>query len=155
MIAVILLRYINRDRIRTEYDEMQKVIRGKGYMIAFYTVMVLEGILCFLSPLMETVVEPYVIHFAVIFIGITVQASYCIWKGAYVGLNTNMKRFTGVCIAVVVLNVFPAVMAIWTGTMFENGHLQAPFVNCLCALMFAVLGGVGLARRLCDREVDE
>ena len=93
VIALFLLRYMNRNhKFRTEYDEMQKAIRSKGYMYGFYTMLIFEALLCLLPASLQIPAEPVVTHFLPIFLGITVLSSYCIWNGAYVGLNTNIKR---------------------------------------------------------------
>ena len=46
-------------------------------------------------------------------------------------------------------------MAWKSGSLIEDGALQAPFVNLLCAVMFAVLGIVGLLRMSADRRETE
>ena len=36
VIAVIMLRFVNKNKKMTaEYDEMQKLVRGRGYMASF------------------------------------------------------------------------------------------------------------------------
>ena len=153
VIAVFIIRYVNRDKkLSTEYDEMQRQIRGQGYKYAFYTVLILEAVLCVLTMGMELPAEPYVVHFFAIFVGITIQASYCIWKGAYVGQNTNLQRYIILMAVVSVFNLFSAFMAWRSGELFMDGKFQAPAVNLLCGLMFAVIGIVALARKVTDRE---
>ena len=153
IIAFFIIRFVNRNKkITTEYDEMQKKIRGEGYMYAFYTVMILEAALCVLTMGMELPAEPYVVHFFAIFVGITVQASYCIWKGAYVGQNTNLPRYIALMAVVSVINLLSAFMAWRTGNLLTDGKFQGPAVNLLCGLMFAVIGAVGLVKKATDRE---
>lgn len=153
VIALFVIRFVNRNKkITTEYDEMQKKIRGEGYMYAFYTVMILEAVLCVLTMGMELPAEPYVVHFFAIFAGITAQASYCIWKGAYIGQNTNLRRYIILVAVVSVFNLYAAFMAWQTGELFADGKFQAPAVNLLCGLMFAVIGIVGLVKKATDRE---
>ena len=41
------------------------------------------------------------------------------------------------------------------GSLLADGILQAPAVNLLCALMFAVLGIVALLRKATEREAEE
>ena len=133
IIAIFIIRYVNRNKkLTTEYDEMQKQIRGEGYKYAFYSVMILEAVL--------------------IFVGITVQACYCIWKGAYIGQNTNLQRYIILMAVVSVLNFSSAFMAWRAGELFADGKFQAPAVNLLCGLMFAVIGIVGLVKKVTDRE---
>lgn len=156
VLAVILIRYMNKDhRMRTEYDEMQKQIRNQGYKYAFYTVIILEALLCLVSGFIKIPAEPIVIYFAPIALGITVQASYSIWKGAYVGLNTNIRRYFLVAIIATAINLLAVIMAWSSGSLLVGGVLQAPAVNLLCALMFAVLGVVALLHKAADREAEE
>ena len=109
--------------------------------------MILEALLCLVPGSLRIPAEPIVLHFLPIFLGVTVQACYCIWNGAYVGLNTNMKRYLIVAVAASLINFLAFVMAWKSGGLIVDGVLQAPFVNLLCAVMFAVLGVVGLLRR--------
>ena len=153
IVAVFVFRYVHRNKkLYTEYDEMQKLIRGEGYKYAFYTVLILEAVLCVLTMGMELPAEPYVVHFFVIFVGVTVQASYCIWKGAYIEQNTNLPRYIILMAVISVLNIAGAFMAWKSGELIVDGKFQSPMVNLLCGLMFAVIGIVGLFRKAADRE---
>ena len=156
VLAVILLRYMNRDhRVKTEYDEMQKNIRNQGYCFGFYTVLIFEAILCLVPSFIRIPAEPIVVHFLPIFLGVTVHASYCIWKDAYVGLNTNLKRYLAVAVLASLINFLAFFMAWKNGSLVVDGILQGPFVNLLCALMFAIIGIVGLLRKSVKREEEE
>ena len=153
IVAVFVFRYVHRNKkLYTEYDEMQRQIRGEGYKYAFYAVLILEAVLCVLTMGMELPAEQHVIHFFVIFVGVTVQASYCIWKGAYVGQNTNLPRYIILMTVVSVLNLFSAFMAWRSGELIVDGKFREPAINLLCGLMFAVLGIVALAKKTADLE---
>ncbi|MBQ1404532.1 MAG: hypothetical protein IIY85_04535 [Lachnospiraceae bacterium] len=155
VLALIIVRTVNRDRkLRTEYDEMQKLARGQAYKYAFYAVMIYEALVCWLSMGIELPAEQSVIHFFGIFVGITVQACYCIWKDAYIGLNTNLKRYIILVTVASVLNLLAAFMAWKAGELFVDGKFQLQTINLLCGLMFAAIGAVGLAKKLADREED-
>jgi len=155
VIVALLLRFFNRDKkLRTEYDEMQKQIRGTAYKYAFFVVLIFEGVLLVLSMAKEIPAKPSVIHFMAIFLGVTVQVSYCIWKGAYIGMNTNVKRFV-ICMTVVSLfNFWVSYMSWRNGELLTGGIIQEPAINLLCGLMFAVMGVVALMRKMTDREED-
>ena len=131
IIAIFIIRYVNRNK---------------------KPVMILEAVLCVLTLGVVLPAEPYVVHFFAIFVGITVQACYCIWKGAYIGQNTNLKRYVILMAIVSVFNLYTAFMAWRTGELFADGKFQAPAVNLLCGLMFAVIGIVGLVKKVTDRE---
>ncbi len=156
VLAALALRLINKNhRIKTEYDEMQQAIRSRGYKYAFYAVLIVEALLCITATAFTLPAEPLVIHFIPIFVGVAVQGVYCIWKGAYVGLNTNMKRYGLLCAACILLNLFPFAMAWREGSLIADGRLQSPFVNLLCVILLAVLGAAALLRRAAERGVEE
>ena len=149
VISILLIRLVNRDRkLRTEYDEMQKIIRGRGYKIAFYTVLIYEGLLIFLDSMIAIPAVPMVTHFGAIVVGVTVQAGYCIWNDAYVGLNTRMGRFLLVALFATAINAAVAILAAVNGHMVVDGVLQDPFVNLMCALIFVVLGVIAVIHRM-------
>lgn len=153
VLTVIILRVVNKDKkIMTEYDEMQKVVRGKGYKIAFYAAMIYEAILCIFDIGVNLPAEPVVVHFSTIFIGITVLSVYCIWKDAFVGLNTRLGRYILVSVFISAINLLVAAFAWHEGSMYIGGKLQAPFVNFLCGLLFAVIGVTGLIRKMQKQE---
>lgn len=154
VIVFIIIRYVvNKDKkMFTEYDEMQKQIRGKGYKYACYAMLIFEALMCVLSLGINLPAEQYVTHFCAIIVGVTVQASYCIWNDAYVGLNTNIKRYIIFMAIVSVFNLWTAFMSWREGELFTDGKFQAPAINLLCGLMFAIIGIVGLAKKLSDRE---
>ena len=156
MITLALLKYINKNRgLRTEYDEMQKIARGEAYMYGFFALIAAEAIFGIAKCFGPLPLEPVAEHFLVILIGVTVQAGYSILHDAYIGLNTQTTRFTVSMIVIGLFNLAVAVLAWAEGRMIVDGILQAPFVNLLCALMFAILGIVGLLRKSTEREAEE
>ncbi len=155
LVGVIMIIINKNRRLRTEYDEMQKKVRGEGYCIAFYTVMIIEGILCFLTTAIEIPMEPIVLHFMVIFVGVLVQAGYCIWHDAYVGLNTRLGRYILIMTLVSLFNLFIAFETWLHGHMIVDGVIQSPFINFLCGIMFAILGIVALVKKLTDNDSSE
>lgn len=152
-LVAVLLRYMNTDhKMKTQYDEMQQNIRNKGYKYGFYTLLIAEALLCVVTTAFTIPAEGIVIHFVPIFLGVVVQSSYSIWNGAEVGLNTNMKRYIIIAVIASLINFLAFFMAWRSGSLFSDGVLQAPFVNLLCALMFGILGVVGLVRKAAKPE---
>ena len=50
ILVVILFKYANTDKkVKTEYDERQEKVRGKAYMYAFYTALIVEALLSMAS----------------------------------------------------------------------------------------------------------
>ena len=156
ILVVFILRFINRNKkVTTDYDERQKQIRGEGYKIAFYAIVIYEAVMCIISPLPDLPVEPYMLHALAIFFGVLVQVCYCIWKGAYIGQNTNMPRFIVIMTIISLFNLFIAFIAWRQGFLIIDGKLQAQGVNLICGLMFAAIGIVGLVRKLTDHAEEE
>ena len=155
LVGVILIIINKNRRMRTEYDEMQKKVRGEAYCIAFYTVIIIEGILCFVTTAVEVPMEPIVLHFMVIFVGVLVQAGYSIWHDAYVGLNTRLGRYILIMTLISLFNLFIAFETWLHGQMVVDGMIQSPFVNFLCGIMFAILGIVALVKKLADPKTEE
>ena len=137
IICVVLFRYMNRDsHVKTQYDEMQEIIRGRAYKLAFWVVVICEAVLGILAlGEIRIPMEPMVIHFSVLLIGIIVQCSYCIFKDAYIGINTNSRRFIMVLIVAGLINLMGCAGAIRSGEMVIDGILQTPAINLLCGLM--------------------
>ena len=155
MITLALLRYVNKNRrLRTDYDEMQKIARGEAYMYGFYTLIAAEAILgiakCFGPLPMDSIAE----HFLVILIGVTVQAGYSILHNAYIGLNTQTNRFTVSMIVIGLFNLAVAVLAWAEGRMIVNGILQAPFTNFMVFVMFMILAVISLVKKSRDERED-
>ena len=156
IICFIVFKFANNNhKVRTEYDERQRVIRNKGYKIAFYTALILNTIMLALYygdlPLP---LDPYMANAAVIFISCTVLACYTIWNDAYWGLNNNRRRYFIILAATVLLNAFPVFMTAIHGGLIENGKLSAVFINLLVLVMLAVIGIVMLVRARLDRNED-
>lgn len=157
IIAALLVRYMNRDKkLKTQYDEMQQKARGKAFCYAFYTVIILEALLIFTSLFeLRLPMTDAVLHFTIIVIGILVLAAYCIWHDAYIGLNTNMKRYAIVLIIAGAINLFSGITAIANGRMVADGQLQTPFINLLCAIMLIIVGILMFIKKEVDSGEEE
>ena len=152
ILCLILFRVMNKDgKIKTQYDEMQQIVRGKGYKYAFYAIMICEALLIPLA--VGDVRLPFdnaCLHFLIIFIGVIIHITYCIFKDAYIGLNTNMKHYIIIMIVVTVINFTSAFAALKSGEMMANGQLQTPFINFLCGLLFIILAIELLIKKTID-----
>ncbi len=157
LICLVVFRFFNNDgKMKTQYDEMQELIRGRGYKYAFYTMLVCEGLLIPLS--IGNVRLPFdaaSTHFLIIFIGVVVHFTYSIFNDAYIGLNTNMKRFVIVMVIVAVINFASAFAAFKSGDLFVDGQFREPFVNFLCGMLFVVLAIELFIKRIIDSGREE
>lgn len=153
--SLFILRSINKNhKLRTEYDEMQKRVRGEAYMYGFFALVFYEALLGLAEIITKLPVDPLVLHFMGILIGVTVQAGYSIWHDAYVGLNTQTNRFLITMVVIGGINLFVAIMAWMDGRMVKDGILQTPFINFMVFVVFLILGIIGLVKKTTAREED-
>lgn len=152
IVAVLLCAYANRNhRAKSEYDERQKEIRGRGYQYAFYTVCIYEILMMLLGIAdVEFPFEPYLFHFAGILIGGIVLSGYCIWHDAYWGLNNNRKRYAIIFLACALLNAIPVI-----GALTHGGLTTAPLLNLMVLLMLLILGSELLIKYLVEKREAE
>ena len=157
IICVIIFKVANKDhKVKSEYDERQQEIRGKGYQTAFYTAMILEAVMLVLQiGNLPLPFEPYQAHAAVIFISCTVLCCYTVWKGAYWGLNNNRKRYFVILCATLILNAIPVIGAAAHGGLLEDGKLSSVFINLLAFAMLIAIGIVMLLRHYLDKKAEE
>ncbi len=157
IISVFVLKAMNKDgKIKTEYDEMQKLIRGKAYMYGFWTVIACEALLCFLtSGSFSLPFDGFTLHFTVILAGVLVQVTYCIWNDAYIGLNNSIGRFAACSIIISLINFALAGYSIAEGTMIKDGVVQSTSINLLVAILFIVIGLEMLLKKITDNGQKE
>ena len=156
VIALIFFKYGNTDhKVMTEYDERQKTIRGKGYMLAFYTLLIYDVVTGVLrSGGFRFPVKDILVSYTGIILSCTVLGAYCIWKGAYWGMNNNKKRYAVLLAVCIVLNAIPVVRLFMDKGSAEGIFESVPMVNLLVLLMLGVCGIAYLARKIADKNAD-
>ena len=157
IICIFVFRYMNKDKkMVTKYDEMQDIVRGRAYKYSFWVLLILIAILaCLDLGGIDLPMERLVLYFMLIFISVLVQTGYCIWNDAYIGINTNVKRFVIVAVVISAINLLSACMAIKTGNMVVDGKLSTPFINFLCAVLFLIVGIEIVVKNAIDKRSAE
>ena len=142
ILCVVLFKFFNKDnKVKTKYDEMQELQRGRAYRYSFWTLVGLETVMCLLQLAeVRFFLDPFTANVTCIIIAALVHASYSIEHDAYIGLNTNSKRFIVVSIAIGIFNALIGILQIARGTLVHDGVLQAPFTNILVAIIFLIIG---------------
>ena len=84
--------------------------------------------------------------------GIVVHVSICIFKDAYIGLNTNITKFMIFMFLISLLNLGLAARAIVMNELIVDGKIQPPFLNLMCGSLFIVLGFELLIKMLIDKK---
>ena len=147
----IFKRANNDHKAKTQYDERQNVIRGRGYMFGFWTVLVFLGILFIMETFGITLpVAPFSLGFIGAILGATVMSVYTVWNGAYWGLNNDRKRYAIIFLVTAALNAIPVAAAVRSGDL--SG---APIMNVICLIMLGFLGVELLIKHVMDKGGEE
>jgi hypothetical protein len=149
VIAVILLKFSNKDhKFKTQYDERQEFIKGRGYKYSFYTLLYLEALLAVLEVgNISFGIEKYLVHFIVILISLAVLCVHSIWNGVYWGLNNNRKRYSAIIVIAVALNLIPVISSIARGSLSTDGFNSLPILNIIVLIWMGVIGICALAKK--------
>ena len=143
-LCLFLIKRTRRDRrLRQQYDERQRLIRGRGYGIAFYTVVVAIVLYPFLEEWIDFPVETDVAMYLIVLLGVLVHVVYCIWHDAYVSLMEVRSRVYLLLAVLGLLNLILGIRNVAIGTAFTKGKLNLAgmnlFVGALLLIVFAVL----------------
>ena len=157
LLIIIFGRGFHKDsKMKPKYDERQMLIRGRGYMIAFYTIIIVS---CFIPILATEEVKTFLgdlIYFIPLLIGIPVHITYCIWNNAYLELNLNYKRWIGYMFFVSAFNLMVGIWAILDGRFIKDGVLQPNAINLFLSILLIVVIIEILIKNAIDRkEADE
>ena len=161
MIAAVLLVFIfkfaNKDgKVKTEYDERQKAVRGKAYRYAFYTEIFAQVVLmCLFMSEIELPIHNYVLVFIGIILGCMVLATYCIWNDVYWGLNNDHRRYHIVLAVALVINILPLYFNAISGNLMENGKLGMPALNGVVIIMLIIVYIELLIKKIRDKDTAE
>lgn len=138
--GVVFITANNNRKIKTEYDERQNEVRGKGFKYGFYTAVILLGVVAVLDMMeVELPMENAVTSMTVICISVMVNAIYNIINEGYWGLNNNKKRYGIYMALIALLNAVVAYICYKHGILFVNGKLAMNGVNLICSIMFVIL----------------
>ena len=142
VIMIISLKFSNNDNaVRTKYDERQQIVRGTGYKYSFWTVVILQVVLCMLDAFdVNLPIKNTVLYFLVIAIGVMVHTTYCIFHDGYFGINNNPKQYYLMFVLIGLFNLFIGILNSIQGRLFSDGKLDVPVINFICGLMFVILG---------------
>lgn len=144
-------------KMRTEYDERQKIIRGTSYKIGFYSYIICAVIMmCVSMAEMNIPIQDDALWFTWLVVGAIPMCIHSIWKGAYWGLNNDKTKYIVLFCVATVVNILASVAAYVRGNMFLDGKLSTPFINVLCSILFIVIGATIIIKKIVDgKSVDE
>ncbi len=157
-LLVILIAIITKgSRMQSpKYDERQELEQGRGYRIAFYTLLACIGLVfCFQMMEMIPAGIAMFLYGGGVFLSAAVYCVYCIWHDCYFALN---QKTSAVLIVFGLIAVFNLVLGIWSiidGSLIENGQLNFHVLNLLCGALFLVVGLALLVKKLCSKKETE
>lgn len=153
VVAIMLAVTKKGEETKSQFDERQELVRGRGFKYGFFTMMIVDAVLLFMDVLEVALFSNLEVAMTLsIIIGVAVFASYCIWNDGYFALNENRKSLLIVFGLVGVLNVVIAIVNLAAGLMLENGALTFRSCNLFCALLFLVIFVVLLMKQMKDRK---
>jgi hypothetical protein len=140
VLFVVLGKSFHKDsKTLPKYDERQMAIRGRGYMIAFYTIIIVMALMAWIiNDDIKTFLGD-MLYFIPLCIGIPVHVMYCVWKNAYIELNLNYKLWIRYMIAIGIFNLGLGIWALADGRMIEEGVLQLNFLNLYLGILMIVI----------------
>ena len=158
ILVVILLKFANKDKkVKSEYDERQKEIKNKGYVVGFYSMVALLGIESLWSITgREFPLPDFAVFFATLIFGLTVMCGYAIWNGVYWGMNNDKKRYGIIFAIAIVLNIIPIVHGAASGNLLSRDPFESlALFNVIVVIMMAVILIELLIRWIVDKCAGE
>ena len=159
MVAIIAVAVIKRiaygkGRMKTEYDEMQKLAQGAAYKYGFLTAVAMTAICAVLGILrVKIFADEATSMFFILLVSVGVYAGYSIWKEAYFGLHSNADRYVRFLIVIIAINLFSGISTLRSGTMLTDGRLNYRCVNLGCAvLLIVILAIMAVKKARTERE---
>ena len=159
-LVACLLRFMNSDKkLKTEYDERQKAVRGRSYMYGFYGIVFSNLIMIFIMidfPEFITVMGTNA-FVTPILIGIIVQVSHAIFNDSYKGLNNNMNRYMIFMTFISIFNIAVGILPWVREGFIQDGEIYLNFINLEVGIMFIIICIEMAIKKAIDKreEVDE
>lgn len=156
LLVAVILKVTKKDgRIKCKYDERQELIRGKGFKLGFFTMLIYNGCFALYNLAIEKpVLDPFAGSFLGMVFGVAVFATYCVWNDAYFSLNTNRKKLSWCFGLIAVLNIAAGVSNLWynKAVMEEDAYIAISGVSILCGILFLLLFILMFVKSCVDKE---
>ena len=121
---IVALIFAIKQKKRTEYDERQMSIRGRGYCYAFITMTALGFTYAYIQEEIPLPVSPGLVIIIILFLSGTVLNAYLIFHDAYWGYKyTNFVKYIFIFVTIFLFNLFITAKSVVEHKMFQNGIL--------------------------------
>lgn len=152
VVVVLLLVSKKGSSMKSQYDERQELIRGKGFKYAFFTLLVYYGVVTIINVgELPLPIMPEVLNTFGILLGILVFVCYSIWNDAYFSLNEKRGVLTGFFAIVGAVDIFMGISNIKEGVI-RGGKLTFDIMPLAAGIIFFILLAVIQIKSLLDRE---
>lgn len=154
LICFIIFKVCNKNgKMKTEYDERQEAIRGRGFKYAAYTAWILIGIYVVLGVCdISFPVRNHVVVFTIFIISLLVQVSHAILNDSYFGSNNKIKSYIVSFAIITLINGGCTVAAALDHRLIIDGVLETPAINGELAIAFLIIGIVYIIKKVVKKE---
>lgn len=156
IIIIPMLVGITKDKkLKRKYDERQELIRGRGFKIAFYTVMTFNMLYAIAMIGFEKLpIEPSAVMMIIPIMGVGVYAWYCILNDGYFALNERVPQTVIVFSIIAVANLMIGINCLLDGGMIVDGVIKFECMNLVCAIFMLITVFVILIKQHRDKKED-
>ena len=156
IILIPMLIALTKDgRIKRKYDERQEAIRGRGFKIAFYTMVTMNMLYGFFQAVCkELPIEPSVVVIIITFMGVGVYAWYTILNDGYFALNERIPQTLVAFTIIGLANLLIGLCHVMDGTIMNEGVIRFESISIVCGIFMLITVLVILIKQHKDKKED-
>lgn len=118
-LLIVFFIFTLKQSKKSNYDERQELIRGRGYKYGFLTILSLDAIFLILNG--QVKVSSLLMIMIPLFAGVWVFSMYTIWNSAYFTLDQNkVKLFSWIFVIVGVMNCIKGIEGLIKKTLMDS-----------------------------------
>ncbi|MBQ9648149.1 MAG: hypothetical protein IJV43_07325 [Oscillospiraceae bacterium] len=153
LVALLARHLMIRKNGKPEYDERQRLVRGKAFEYGFYALLLYNAIYAMACAAAEReLMEPMLSGVFGVYVGLLVLGLYTIRKGAFFPVGAPQGAKVGLLFAMGVLCAVMSARYAQSGALVADGMLTLECLQPIAALTFFALGVAILLRRRRDRR---
>lgn len=152
LIVLLITIFRQKDRAKQEFDERQKLMRGKASAAGMWTAMGGCAVVGLASVFDVSFCPIGIAMFLVIEVTVMVFVLVAIHYDAYFGFKANIKRqYTGLALffVLMVMNVYTSAES---NGFFSDGKMTVAWLHLTAAVMYAVLFAALFIHKRANRE---
>ena len=156
IIIIPMLIAITKDgKLKRKYDERQELIRGRGFKVACYTMIVLNIVYAIAMVVYSKLpIEPSAVMFIIAILGAMVYAWYCILNDGYFALNERVPQTIIVFTIIGLANLMMGISHILSENMIKNGVIKFECMSVVCGVLMLITVLVILIKQHKDKKED-